>query len=124
MTDKLKQKASNYEGIASLLPESTVRAYAHANKFTANLEKGNPAAALSKGKKASVQKKQQREWAIETFMANPYWDYDKTAEHVYKIATKQGHKMVNGNPYELSTIKRAIQGARDEASKRSSEASK
>lgn len=82
MTNKLKVKTNNYEGIASLLPASTVDAYAYANKFTANLEKGNPAAALSKSKKSSAQKNQQRDWAIDVFRVHPFWSYEIGRAHV------------------------------------------
>ena len=126
MTDE-----SKYTGIAGLLPKMVVdlanKANKHENeisKIKTNLAKGNPAASLSKSKKSSAQNNQRREWAIETFMANPYWDYEKTADHVYKIATIHGHKMVNGNPYKISTIKKAIQGTRDEAARRSFEKNK
>ena len=124
MTDKLKVKTNNYDGIASLLPESTVDAYAYANKFTKNLEKGNPAAALSKSKKASAQKNQQREWAIDVFRVHPFWSYDQVVEVVFKTVKIQRHEMANGNPYKLSTVRKAIQGTRGEAAKRFSETSK
>lgn len=123
MTDKLKVKTNNYDGIASLLPESTVDAYAYANKFTANLKKGNPAAALSKSKKSEAQIKQQREWAIDVFRVHPFWSYDQVVEEVFRIVTVH-HKMVNGKPYKLSTVRKAIQGTREEAAKKFSETSK
>ena len=113
MTDE-----SKYTGIAGLLPKIAVDIF---NKFNKNLVKGNPAAALSKSKKAAAQIKQQRDWAIDVFRVHPYWSYDQVVEEVFKMVTIHRHTMANGNPYKLSTIRKAIQGTQAEAAKRFSE---
>ena len=132
MTDE-----SKYTGIAGLLTPFEVELISKANqdkgklreaerkirRIKNNLAKGNPAAALSKSKKSEAQIKQQREWAIDVFRVHPFWRYDQVAEEVFRIVTVH-HKMVNGKPYELSTVRKAIQGTREEAAKKFSETSK
>ncbi len=108
-----------YKGIASVLPKIAVDLFylsqEKINKYKNNLAKGNPAAAKSKSSKASQQRTEWRTWALETFVANPNWEYSEVADHVSSIALKQGHKMANGNSYKSSTIEKYIQGTKKEA---------
>lgn len=108
-----------YKGIASLLPKIAVDFFYYGqeqvNKYAKNLAKGNPAASLSKSKKAAKQKADLRKWAVDYFCSNPYKSYDEAAKFLLPHSLDHGHRMANGNPYAISTIKKAIGKTRDEA---------
>ena len=75
-----------------------------------NLAKGRATARVQKGERAIKYHADWRSWASETWVKNPFWDLDKVAEHVLSVATKEGHKMANGNAYKSSTVKMEIKG--------------
>lgn len=76
------------------------------------LSKGREKASKNKAEKASEYHAKWREWAGETINKNPLWDLEQLAEYVLSVATRQGHKMANGNKYQQSTIKSVIKGVR------------
>ena len=69
-------------------------------------------AAKNKTERAEEYHELWRKWADETLKANPTWNQDRIAKHVLETATKEGHKMANGNPYKVGTIKKKITGHR------------
>lgn len=77
-----------------------------------NLAKGNPIASKNKSEKANLYHEDWKKWAKETWIANPFWNTDEVAKHVFNYASKYGHKMANGNPYSISTIKQNIKGVK------------
>ena len=77
-----------------------------------NLAKGRKMASEKKGERATKYHAEWRQWAKETWVKNPFWDLDKVAEHVLSVATEQGHKMANKNPYRVRSIKDVIKGVR------------
>ena len=116
--DKVK-KGNNYSlGILALLPPEErdfAIARSELSKYKRGLRIGNPIAGIKKAKRSKDQKAKWREWAIETFLTNPNWDYSKVADHVRETASRQGHKMSNGKLYESSYIKKSIGGTKEEA---------
>ena len=76
------------------------------------LKVGQEKAAKNKKERAEEYHELWRKWADETLKANPTWNQDRIAKHVLETATKEGHKMANGNPYKVGTIKKKITGHR------------
>lgn len=120
----MTKKKNNYDGIASLFPPQAVDAYifagekilelddtkAQLEKHKAGLKKGNPAAAAEKHKKADKQKAERSEWASNIIRSHPSWNNHDVAVKLLEICSNQGHRMVNGKKYKLSTMLKSVQG--------------
>ena len=115
-----------YKGLASLLPHRMaidlaiegIETAEKLKKHSAGLAKGNLAATKIKSENAMKYHILWRQWAIETFTRND-WNYSRVADHVLRTATLAGHKMVNGKPYQVSTIRKRIEGTKEESKTRS-----
>ncbi len=77
-----------------------------------SLSMGNPAAAKKKTERAKEYQDLWITWAKETWEAHPYWEVNKVADHVLKIANDKNHKMANGNAYQVGTIIKVITGVK------------
>ena len=115
-----------YKGLVSLLSHRMaidlaiegIETAGKLKKHSAGLAKGNPAASKIKSENAMQYHVLWRQWAIDSFTCND-WDYSRVADHVLKTATRVGHKMANGKPYQVSTILKRIKGTKEEAKIRS-----
>ena len=77
-----------------------------------SLSMGNPVAAKKKTERAKEYHNLWITWAKETWEAHPYWEVNKVADHVLKIANDKNHKMANGNAYKVGTIIKVITGVK------------
>ena len=119
-------EGNRYKGLASLLPHRMaidlaiegIETAEKLKKHSAGLAKGNLAASKIKSENAMQYHVLWRQWAIDSFTCND-WDYSRVADHVLRTATRVGHKMANGKPYQVSTIRTHIKGTKEEAKIRS-----
>jgi len=109
---RLGNEVNKEDGLAFLTDSNLAKQVTTGVKQVQNLAKGNPAASKNKTERGNKYHDLWKEWARETRDKNPYWEVNKVADHVLKIANDKNHKMANGNAYKVGTIIKVITGVK------------